>query len=151
MRKVLIDTNLLVLLTVGVYNTDLIGDHKRCKAFSIDDFTRLQEFLGNYQELWITSHCLAEASNLLKQARSYKTAEALLKTLHALLAPARESHIAKHEVFASPHYLKLGVADTAILQKSKSVHAVLTVDVDLYDALRSNGVNAVNLNHYRAY
>lgn len=150
MRKLLIDTNLLVLLTVGACDPALITVHKRCNTFSVDDFGQLQDILGHYQELWVTSHCVAEASNLLKQTRA-DTAQKLLDTLRALLAPARESHIHMHNIFAAPQFLALGVADTAILQKSRRVHTVLTVDLDLFHALRSNGVHVINLNHHRTY
>lgn len=150
MRKLLIDTNLLVLLTVGACDPALITVHKRCNTFSVDDFGQLQDILGHYQELWVTSHCLAEASNLLKQTRT-DIAERLLNTLRVLLSPVRESHIAKHEVFTSPHYLSLGVADTAILQKAKRVDAVLTVDLDLHHTLLTHDLPAINLNHYRSY
>ncbi len=78
--SLLIDTNLLVLLVVGVVDRKLISTHKRTKTFTESDFDLLVSVLKRFNEIWITSHCLAETSNLLKHAPD-KTAYRLLAGL----------------------------------------------------------------------
>lgn len=72
MRSALIDTNLFVLLVVGSVNKKYISTHKRTNNFVAEDYDLLMANLDGYQELWITSHCLAEVSNLLKQTDGQK-------------------------------------------------------------------------------
>ena len=148
MRSVLLDTNLLLLLIVGRYNKEFIARHKRTRDFCADDYNLLIEVIGRFETLWLTSHCMAEVSNLLRQTDSQRAKELML--LFAKLSEAaKESHIAKNIVFADSNYLNLGVADTGILAKSKSVTCVVTDDLDLYLAIRRAGCTVINFNHLR--
>ena len=148
MRSILLDTNLLVLLIVGLYDKKLIGKHKRTNTFVIEDFDLLTRLLNNYNSLWVTSHCLAEVSNLLKQT-NHQTAKELLVVLSNFLSDKNESHINKSILFKNDTFMHLGVADTGIVIKSKRVSCVFTVDVDLYRKIFDNGGKVVNFNHLR--
>ncbi|SLM29872.1 conserved hypothetical protein [Desulfamplus magnetovallimortis] len=116
MRSVLLDTNLFLLLIVGLYDRNLIGKHKRTNAFTPEDFDLLVELIDPFRELWITSHCLAEVSNLLKQTHSRQALE-LLAFLGDFVSRVKESHIQKDMIFSGKQSFKLGVADTGIVIK----------------------------------
>ncbi len=148
MRSVLLDTNLLLLLIVGIYNKDLIGKHKRTKSFVAGDFDLLVNAIDGYEILWVTSHCLAEVSNLLKQTHSVQAKE-LLDCFTTFVARAKESHIPKEIIFSNNYVVRLGVADTGIILKSKRVSCVFTVDFDLYTEISKMGNRVVNFNHLR--
>jgi hypothetical protein len=148
-RSVLLDTNLLVLLVVGVYDKALIREHKRTKNFVPEDFDLLERELCGFEVIWITSHCLAEASNLLKQTDSSRVS-GLLECLGQITKNAKESHIHKRAVFGNNNAFRLGVADAGIIIKSKRVTCVLTVDFDLYAQISNIGRKVVNFNHLRA-
>lgn len=148
MRSVLLDTNLMLLLVVGRYNKAFIVRHKRTKAFCVDDYDLLIEVISKFDTLWITSHCMAEVSNLLRQT-DIQRAKDLMFLFAKLSEAARESHIAKNIVFADNNYLDLGVADAGIVAKSKSVTCVLTEDLDLYLAISKTGRLVINFNHLR--
>jgi hypothetical protein len=91
---------------------------------------------------------MAEVSNLLRQTDSQRARE--LMFLFAKLSEAvRESHIAKNIIFADCNYLGLGITDTGILSKSKSVTCVITADLDLYLAISRAGHSVINFNHLR--
>jgi hypothetical protein len=148
MRSVLLDTNLLLLLIVGIYNKDLIGKHKRTKSFVAEDFDLLVKSIDDYEILWVTSHCLAEVSNLLKQTHSNQ-AKKLLACFATFVAKAKESHIPKEVIFSNNYAVRLGVTDTGIIMKSKRVSCVFTVDFDLYSEISRMGNQVVNFNHLR--
>ena len=150
MNSVLIDTNLLVLLIVGSTDRKLIEEHRRTKAFVTRDYDELCGLLEGFDEFWITSHCLAETSNLLKHTGK-RNARSLLTTLAAFCSRTRESYLPKARVFADDHFLRLGVADTGFVQKSKRVSCSITMDVQLYETIRRLGRNVVNFNHVRTY
>ena len=65
-KSLLIDTNLLVVLVVGLTDQNQIGKHKRTQAYTQEDFLVLYSTLESYQELWITAQAVAECSNLLR-------------------------------------------------------------------------------------
>lgn len=148
MRSVLLDTNLFLLLIVGLCNKDLIGKHKRTKNFVMEDFDLLAKSIDGYEILWVTSHCLAEVSNLLKQTH-YDQAKQLMAFFSTFIARAKESHIPKEVIFRNDVLVRLGVADTGIVIKSKRVSCVFTVDFDLYNQISREGNKVVNFNNLR--
>lgn len=148
MRSVLLDTNLFVLLIVGLYDKNLIGNHKRTKEFIAEDFDLLVESIGGYEILWITSHCLSEVSNLLKQTHNSQAKE-LMIFLAKFISDKKESYIQKEVLFENDFSMRLGVADTGIVIKSKRVSCVFTVDFDLYSEISRRGNKVVNFNHLR--
>jgi hypothetical protein len=148
MRSVLLDTNLLVLLVVGLYDKRLIGNHKRTNTFTVEDFDLLVESIEGYEMLWVTSHCLAEVSNLLKHTHESQAKE-LLIVLKQFISDKKESHVPKEIIFKNNYFNRLGIADTGIIIKSKRVSCVLTVDFDLYTEIARLGYNVINFNHLR--
>lgn len=149
MPSALIDTNLLLLLVVGTTNKKYICTHKRTKEFTEKDYDELLSLLEGFNLLWVTSHCLAEVSNLLKQTHAGQAQE-LLATLSVICQNSSESHIPKADIFANKHYLRLGVADTGFVQKSKRVTCSFTVDFGLYQSISNLGKKVINFNHVRA-
>ncbi|MDM8515218.1 hypothetical protein QUF76_03375 [Desulfobacterales bacterium HSG16] len=148
MSSVLLDTNLLLLLVVGLYDENLIENHKRTSNFTKEDFALLKESLANCQVIWVTSHCLAEVSNLLKQSHANKSNK-LMAFLKEIVSQFKESHIEKTIVFKQECFSRLGVADSAITVKAKRVDCVFTVDFDLYNEISRAGCKVINFNHLR--
>lgn len=147
-RSLLIDTNLLVLLVVGVVDKRLISAHKRTKTFTESDFDLLTGIVKRFHEIWVTSHCLAETSNLLKHT-TQNNSRKLLAGLAMISEKSRESKIAKEAIFQSGSYLQLGVADAGMVQKAKRVTCSLTDDLDLYLAINRKGYRVYNFTHIR--
>jgi len=148
MSSVLIDTNLLLLLIVGFYNKKLISVHKRTKEFMPKDFDLLVKCINGYNILWVTSHCLAEVSNLIRQTDK-KQAKELMAYFLNYVTKAKESHIPKEIIFKNGVLTRLGVADTGLIIKSKRVSCVFTVDLELYLEISKRGYKVVNFNHLR--
>ena len=148
MNSVLIDTNLLVLLIVGSVDRKLIEKHRRTRQFVTRDYDELCMLLAPYDEIWITVHCLAETSNLLKQTDSGRVRD-LMRKLAVFCSQARESYLPKERVTADDHFVRLGVADTGFVQKAKRVDQSITVDLDLYLTISRLVRNVVNFNYFR--
>jgi hypothetical protein len=148
-RSLLIDTNLLVVLVVGLTDEIQVGSHKRTKAYTREDFLLIREMLDNYQELWITAQTVAECSNLLRQTNDNFSAN-LMETLSNIVSHANESNMTSTVIFSEPCTLRLGITDGGIAKKSKRVTALLTADLDLYLEVDKASGNAINFNHIRA-
>lgn len=66
MKKLIIDTNLLVLFAVGsIDNGKQIKNSKKLRAYSTQDFDLLIKLMANFDELYLTPYIAAETSNLL--------------------------------------------------------------------------------------
>src|SRR5947209_5199356 len=61
----LVDTNLLVLLTIGAVNRKRIEEFKRTRQYSEPDFDLLVQVLGRMAPLYTVAHVMAEVSNLI--------------------------------------------------------------------------------------
>jgi hypothetical protein len=148
MRSILVDTNLLLLLVIGYAGKQYIGTHKRASQFVEEDYDLLVATLSKFQTLWVTSHCLSETSNLLRQTHvnlSYK----LAMVFSEIFKTAQESHIPMERILGDTLLIRLGVSDTGFAIKSKKVSCSLTVDFDLYSELIRLGRNVINFNHLR--
>lgn len=150
MTSVLVDTNLLVLLVVGMSGRDKIGRHKRTREFEEEDFDLLLSLLDPFDTYWVTAHCLAETSNLMAQTND-KERPMLLEGLASFCKHkgAKESNIAMSRIFKDHRYPRLGVADTGFLQKSRTVNCSITTDLALYLSIEKAGSRAINFNHVR--
>lgn len=113
-----------------------------------EDFDLLVESIDGYNILWVTSHCLAEVSNLIMQTNE-KQAKELMAYFSNYVAKAKESHIPKEIIFKNGILTRLGVADTGLIIKSKRVTCVFTVDFDLYKEISNRGYKVKNFNHLR--
>lgn len=60
MVSVILDTNLLVLLVVGMTNRAFIGKHKRTRAYTEEDYDLLCLLLEQYQQIITTPSILTE-------------------------------------------------------------------------------------------
>jgi len=59
-----VDTNLLVLFTIGSVNWDRIEQFKRTRQYSKTDYDLLLRVLGKFKSLYTVAHVMAEVSNL---------------------------------------------------------------------------------------
>lgn len=150
--KLLLDTNLLVLLVVGLTDRGLILKHKRTRTFEPADYDLLLEMLTGFDTVVVTPHVLAEASNLLAQIGE-PALTALRTTFAALVEAQEEVYVVAKTSVRQPTFLRLGLTDTAILEltagPAEGRLALLTTDVGLYlEAAKTNPL-AENFNHLR--
>ncbi|MCL4554842.1 MAG: hypothetical protein M1617_05085 [Actinobacteria bacterium] len=153
MRQLILDSNLLVLLLVGLKNPSLIKQHKRTRAYTVEDFDLLVSRLAGFDRILVTPHVLAECSNLLRQVRE-PLCEQLTCCLKELIEGSGldETHVEARNAAAAAVFPRLGLTDSAILEIVSPDIPLLTVDVGLYvSALNTHGDCAVNFNHLRRF
>ena len=145
----MLDTNLFLLLIVGSCNKKLISRHKRTGNFIEEDFDLLVRSIDGYERLWVTSHCLSEISNLIKQTNAGQAKELMIYFKEFIAGAAKESHMCKDNIIKNNIVVRIGFADTGILMKSDRVDCVFTMDFGLYTEILKRGNEAVNFNHLR--
>jgi len=147
-RGILVDSNLLLLLLVGVFDRNLVKRIKRLNKYSVRDFDLLGRFCEGFTRILTTPHVLTEISNLTQNAedrRMYAFFHFLAKQFGILVEHHRISaDIVQHSLFSS-----FGLTDSALAMESDAGVLVLTDDFALCAALQKRGRDAINFNHLR--
>jgi hypothetical protein len=148
--SILIDTNLAILLCVGISGTRNIEKHKRLAGYDEQDFQLLTELLGDDPKLVFSPYVLGETSNLVRQVANPLKSQ-LAKDLREMVLRADEIQVPCSKIVDDNRYLDLGVTDAALLT-ILSAHpklVLLTEDANLYIAASQRGYLAFNFSHVR--
>jgi predicted nucleic acid-binding protein len=149
-KGVLVDTNLLVLLFVGLCNVEQVSRHKRTRSFTEEDFLVLVELLKCFAKIIVTPHILAETCNLLGQTTDDLRRESLLRVQkHIVERVTHEEYLPSIEIVAHSSFTESGLTDTGILAIAKGRYLVLTTDYPLCGLLAREGSDVINFNHLR--
>ena len=147
----LIDSNILTLYIVGLYDVKRIAEFKRTKGFySGDDFLLLKNFIALFDNRLITTpHILAEVSNLLEGTR-YQHGP-LLNSLATYMNIVQEIYIPSREVIHQQPLLftRFGLSDIIAGELVKQNYLLLTDDLDFSAYLRNRGMPVINFNNLR--
>ena len=139
LRGLFIDANLLILLIVGRVGTELIGEHRRLRGFTIADYERLVDFASRYEAIYVMPNTLAETSNLLaSHLRAHR--HRFLDALRIMIEQSREIIVASADAASNEHYLDLGLTDAALLQVASLETPLLTADVKLFTVATADGI-----------
>ena len=149
-RRLLVDTNVLLLFLVGSLDPDLIAKHKRVNQFTVEDFHLLDDLLRRYVAILTTPNVLTEVTNLAMQIGG-AAKERLPSLLGVLLQKGGfEEHVAESkEASKVEEFRRLGLTDAGIIHLTRKEWTVLTDDLPLYLALQVRGLAAINFHHLR--
>jgi len=148
-KGLLIDTNLLLLYFVGMYDQDRIPRFKRTMAFTTDEFVLLATIFKEFDKIITTPNILTEVSNLSGQLpgnlRSYFYSDFATR-----IPTLQEQYTTSTTISTSTHFNTFGLTDAGIVETVKGNYLVLTADLDLFGLLQNLGVDAINFNHIRS-
>lgn len=144
------DANLLVLLVAGDTDPHIITRHKRLKQFTVGDYRVLRELIFEAGGVvYVTPNTLTEASNLLRNYGEPDKTQ-LSNTLAALIHESQEVVVHSADAAANAAYLRLGLADAALLEVVSADRPLLTADIQLaIEAAQVHPAAAVNFNEFR--
>lgn len=147
-KGVLIDSNVLLLYFVGMYDPQRIPKFKRTMSFAIEDFYTLLGLFRYFSKVVTTPNILTEVSNLANQLADNLKSAFYLKFAHQLTS-LEEHYIGSATLSATPHFPKLGLTDAGILDLAQGQYLVLTDDFRLVGQLEKQGIDVINFNHLR--
>jgi hypothetical protein len=146
---VVIDSNLLLLLVVGLAGEKYIPKHKRLTAYTVEDYGLLVQSLSGIERIIVTPNTLTETSNLLAHI-SEPDRSHLFNVFREFISNAEEKYYESGEASQRHEFPRLGLTDSALLEAVSDTNPLLTVDLDLYLAALATGGKAMNFNHMRA-
>lgn len=147
-RSIILDTNLAVLLIVGLAGRTFISQHKRLAAFDEIDFDHLKEIVDDHDALVFSPNVLTETNNIVRQAphHAHNSIQALFGDIVRATA---ELYIESTHAVARPEFKWLGLSDAVILLLASDETLIMTTDVRLYVAAQNAGYPSQNFNHWK--
>jgi hypothetical protein len=148
--RVAIDTQVLLLLVVGLVDRNFIPSHKRLKQFDTDAFDLLLSVIGGAERIVATPNSLTEVSNLLSQGVSEPLRSALWQGFAVFIKSSIfELYFPTARAAHDQTFAQLGLADCVWLGCIETDTILLTDDLALYNEARSRGIAAYNFTYLR--
>ena len=147
-KGLLVDTNLLLLLTIGRCNPSLIQRFKRTQKYDKDDFVFLAHLVGLFSKHVTTPHVITEISNLATSLPEH-IRPGYFTSLVSQFEPYSEETAPFAAVSRMDMFVKFGVTDTAITHIARNKYLVLTDDFPLANFLQKQKQDVINFNHLR--
>lgn len=145
---VLLDANLLLFITVGMFDHNLIG-RKRLDGFTPDNFDQLKALIGRYSKNLTTPYLLAEVITLADQCVPKKQHWVFRRFLQTHYQKFDERWMKSTELSETQSFLRLGLSDAAVCQLAAKNAMVISDDIELCATLLDAGLNVVNFSHLR--
>ena len=143
---IFIDTGPLLLLLVGTFNKDLIGNAKRIKEYSINHYDILIQYLAG-RKINVTPGVLAEVSNLANSIKNFQFEEFIEQNLSSL-NELGECFISKNIIINSKEFPSMGYTDTSIILSAiEEKGEVLTGDQSLVLRCHKLGLKATHMDY----
>jgi hypothetical protein len=143
----LIDTNLLLLLVVGLYDRRRIENFKRTSVYTLNDFQRIGWLQEQFTKIWTTPNIMTEVDNLGRQLPRNEW-PGFSKALSELNLKMTESSVTSSSAMQRKSFVRLGLADNVTLSLGESF-LLITDDLALCNEASRLGYAAVNFNHLR--
>ena len=148
MKRLLLDTNLLVLWIVGNLDPSRIG-RRRLEFFEQPHLLRLNEIVAGFSHHVSTPNILTETSNLIG-AGDQQLAHGAATALGLYIESLTEIYVPSIDTLVEPFYVRLGLADASLAHLAARVDHVLTVDGPLYGLLTGHDIAVDNFWHHVA-
>ena len=143
-----LDTNILLLRLVAETDPTLLTTFKWVSSFELGDLRTLAQALIPFRNLVTTPHVLAEVSNFVDQAPTYRRSD-LLAALTRFIHRSSEIYEAATALVSRPAFNSIGLADTGLLALSKKT-MVVTTDYQLWNRIAAENGRCINFNHLRS-
>uniref|UniRef100_E6QN69 PIN domain-containing protein n=1 Tax=mine drainage metagenome TaxID=410659 RepID=E6QN69_9ZZZZ len=152
-RRVLLDSNLLLVLVTGNYDTRLLGTFKRIQEYTSEDHELLVWFVGKFRILVTTPHVLTEVSNLANGLSEWVKTDWAISFASFLQSSGVQSIVEERwdegsKLALTPEFVKFGITDSAVSAVATEA-LVLTEDYRLSGWLRSRRVDVLNFRDLR--
>lgn len=151
-KGILIDTNILLILFVGIVNPNRIPQFHRTKKFIPEDYKLLSALLKSFSKIVVTPNILTEVSNLIGNS-NLKDPELSLcfNAISQAVNQLDEFYIESKTATQVEQFTKYGLTDCGIISVARDSYLVLTDDFKLAGYLKKIGIDSINFDSIRIY
>ncbi len=136
---IIIDSNSLVVLIIGLIDENLISKHKRTSIYTKDDFYKLLNSIGDFKNLLVLPNIWTEVDNLLNNFQGNQKRDYIFK-IREIISNSTEKYLETKFGLESQYFERLGLTDSLILELSKDCKFIITSDSKLSDYASANGI-----------
>jgi len=149
-KGLLLDSNLLLLYFIGLYDYNTISTFKRTTKYTIEDFDIISRIINFFDRVITTPHILTEISNLSGQL-SGKIKSHYFKIFAEQIKLLEENSKPSKDLCDGKCFRKFGLTDSGIVEISRDTYLVMTDDLPLSGYLQSQRIDVINFNHIRYF
>lgn len=147
-KGLLVDTNLLLLYFVGMYDPGMILSFKRTKIFVPEDFALLLGVFNYFSKVMTTPNVLTEVNSLSNQLPEDVKSD-YYSEFAKQVSVLEEEYTTSAKICALEHFSKFGLTDSGIIDSVSGKYLVLTDDFKLSNYLQKANIDVINFNHIR--
>lgn len=141
---ILIDSNSLLVLILGLMNPSLINKHSKTSIYEEEDFHNLISVIKNLESIVVLPNIWTEVDNLLNKFTGNQK-ELYIKRIIETIKITSEKYFESKMVENNYAFYNLGLADTLILECAKDCEMLITSDSELSDYARAYGINVYDM------
>jgi rRNA-processing protein FCF1 len=141
---ILIDTNTLLILIVGLMDIKLIGRHKRTSIYEEQDFYNLLSVIGNLDKVVVLPNIWTEVDNLLNNFGGERKYIYIVKLIETMKSTS-EKFIHSLKGVESNAFYDLGLTDSLILEYARECELLVTSDSSLSDHAVARGIRVYDI------
>lgn len=147
-KGIIIDTNVMLVYIVGIYNQNYLLKFERTRGYK-EVFEYVYAVLPQFRRHIITPHILTELSNLSMRIQDNRLVE-YFSVFSRILGGTAEEYISKDDILNSVLLPKLGVTDLTIIEAAEKYKClVFTDDWPATGHMRYRGIEVLNLKEIR--
>jgi rRNA-processing protein FCF1 len=141
---ILIDSNSLIVLLLGLINPKIINTHKRTSIYDEQDFFNLIDVI-DIKKLVVLPNVWTEVDNLLNNFRGFQK-EQYVEQFISIVKKSSEKYLESLNVENDiSSFYTLGLTDGLILKLAKECEMLITSDSVLSDMAKAHGVIVYDL------
>ncbi|WP_291134368.1 hypothetical protein [Flavobacterium sp. UBA7663] len=141
---ILIDSNSLIILLLGLIDENLIGQHKRASIYTKEDFKNLVIAIQDFKKLIVLPQVWAEADNLLNNFSGNHKYQYISNLKH-IIEQSTEKYLEIKSLLKNENLLAVGITDSLIIEIAKDCEYVITSDSKLSDLIIANGISVYDM------
>jgi hypothetical protein len=149
MKRIALDTNLLLLYVVGLATGGANG--KRLKSYNVEDFKLLSMLIADYDQIVTTPNVWTEVSNMWPYGIVGEWQRDIPAVMGVLIKKGMEFVRPSRDVVDDPDFGWLGLTDCVWLAVLDTETVLVTDDVPLHAIALSRGLTAKNFTHLRNF
>ncbi len=141
---ILIDSNALIVLLLGLMNPEIINHHKRTSPYDKEDFYNLLIAIKSLDRLVVLPNIWTEVDNVLNDFRGNLKYIYISKII-TLIKVVLEKYLPSNLAIDNPAFYDLGITDALVLHHAKNCEFLITSDSVLSDYAVANGIKVYDM------
>ncbi len=147
-KKLLLDANLLVVVTVGLVAESIFGSGP-VSGYRYEDFLFLRRLIAACEETVVTPYILAEVNSLLNKT-GFARKDCRSVFAEAIIPAVTEHYIESRELALNSYAMReFGLADTSIIHLADPTVLILSADGPLVGYLKGKHQPALHYEEIR--